>query len=127
MKRALILILSLSILTFGGGIWLDHLQQKTALGYLDQLVLIRQLIMDQDMENAASQQADLHAEWQRDAHWLNMLLDHHHTRDVESALRHLSTALQEKNRMQALLAVDETADAFEEVAQRDMAIWENVM
>lgn len=127
MKRAMILILTLTLLTFGGGLWLDHLQQKTALAYLDQLSLIRQLIMDNDMETAISQQADLHTAWQKDAHWLNTLLDHHHTRDVESALRHLSTSLQEKNRMHSLLAMDEVTDAFEEVAQRDMAAWENIM
>ena len=127
MRRALILILTLSLLTFGGGLWLDHLQQKTALAYLDQLALIRQLIMDDDMEAAISGQTELHAAWQKDAHWLNALLDHHHTRDVESALRHLSTSLQEKDRMQSLLAMDEVIDAFEEVAQRDMAAWENIM
>ena len=127
MKRALILIVTLAVLTFGGGFWLDHLQQKTALAYLDQLTLIRQLIMEDDMEAAISQQADLHADWQQDAHWLNTLLDHHHTRDVESALRHLSTSLQEKDRMQSLLAMEEVMDAFEEVAQRDMAVWENIM
>lgn len=127
MKRALILILTLSLLTFGGGLWLDHLQQKTAMAYLDQLSLIRQMIMDDDMEKAASEQAMLHVSWQTDAHWLNTLLDHHHTRDVEAALRHLSTSLQEKDRMQSLLAMDEVIDAFEEVAQRDMAAWENIM
>lgn len=127
MKRALILIVTLSVLTFGGGLWLDHLQQQTAMTYLDQLALIRTLITEDDMEAAIGEQAKLHAGWQKDAHWLNVLLDHHHTRDVESALRHLATSLQEKNRMQALLAMDEVVDAFEEVAQRDMAVWENIM
>ena len=127
MKRALILILTLSLLTFGGGFWLDHLQQKTALRYLDELTLIRQFILADDMEAAVSKQTELHNAWQQDAHWLNTLLDHHHTRDVESALRHLSTSLQERNRMQSLLALDEVIDAFEEVAQRDMAAWENIM
>lgn len=127
MKRALILILTLSLLTFGGGMWLDRLQQKTAMTYLDQLTAIRQLIMADDMEAAISGQTELHTAWQRDAHWLNTLLDHHHTRDVEAALRRLSTALQEKERLQSLLAMDEVLDAFEEVAQRDMAAWENIM
>ena len=127
MRRALILILTLSLLTFGGGLWLDHLQQKTALAYLDQLSLIRQLIVEDDMEGAISGQTELHTAWQKDAHWLNTLLDHHHTRDVEAALRHLSTSLQEQDRMQSLLAMDEVIDAFEEVAQRDMAAWENIM
>lgn len=127
MKRALILIITLSLLSFGAGGWLDHLQQSTAMRYLDGFYHIRQLIMDEDWESAASEQAYLHALWQHDAHWLNYLLDHHHTRDVEAALGHLATSLQEKNRMQALLAMDEVIDALEEVAQRDMAIWENIM
>ncbi len=123
----MILILTLSILAFGGGSWLDHLQQRTAVVYLDQLSQIRQLIVDHDMEAAISSQTALHAEWQKNSHWLNALLDHHHTRNVESAMRHLSTSLQEENRMQSLLAMDELLDAFEEVAQRDMAAWENIM
>ena len=127
MKRALILIVTLAVLTFGGGFWLDHLQQKTALAYLDQLTLIRQLIMEDDMEAAISQQADLHADWQQDAHWLNTLLDHHHTRDVESSMRHLATTLQEQNRLHALLALDDLTDSLEEVAQWNMAFWENIM
>ena len=103
------------------------LRMKKVLTYLDQLALIRTLITEDDMEAAISEQAKLHAVWQKDAHWLNVLLDHHHTRDVESALRRLSTSLQEKNRMHSLLAMDEVVDAFEEVAQRDMAVWENIM
>lgn len=127
MRRALILIITLSLLTFGGGSWLDHLQQKTALRYLDELTQIRQFIMADDMEAAVSKQTELHNAWQQDAHWLNTLLDHHHTRDAEAAMRHLSTSLQERDRMQSLLSMDEVIDAFEEIAQRDMAAWENIM
>lgn len=127
MKRALILILSLSVLTLGCGLWLDKLQQKTAAEYLDELYLIREQITAGDMSSAAQAQARLHARWDRDAHWLNFLLDHHHTRDVESALRHLSTTLEEQERLHALLAMDELIDALEEVAQRDMAIIENIL
>ena len=127
MKRALILIVSLCLLTMGCGWRLDALQQRTALMYLDQLTTIRQLVQDGQMEEATSQQSLLQTRWQRDAHWLNFLLDHHHTRDVEAALRHLSTALQEQERLHALLAVDELTDALEEAAQRDMAILENIL
>ena len=127
MKRAVILIITLTALTFGCGWQLDRLQQRTAMGYLDRLYTIRQLIMADDLESAASEQSYLHTLWQKDAHWLNALLDHHHTRDVESAMRHLSTALQEKSRLHALLAMDDLADALEEAAQRDMAMWENRM
>ena len=127
MKRALILIITLSLLSFGAGGWLDHMQQTTAMRYLDGLYHIRQLIIDENWEAAGSEQAYLHALWQHDAQWLNYLLDHHHTRDVESSMGHLATSLQEQNRIHALLAMDEVIDALEEVAQRDMAIWENIM
>lgn len=127
MKRALILIVTLSALTFICGWGLDRLQQKTATNYLDGLYRIRELIVADDMASAAKEQAYLHALWEHNAHWLNFMLDHHHTRDVESALRHLSTTLQEHNRIHALLAMDELIDALEEVAQRDMAILENIL
>lgn len=127
MRRALVLILTLCLLTFGCGWWLDHLQQRTAETYLDRLSHIRQLIVEGDLETAASEQAAFHVQWQHDAHWLNYLLDHHHTRDVESSIRHLSTALLAQDRIHALLATDELTDALEEVSQRDVAIWENIM
>jgi len=127
MKRALILIIILSVLTFGGGWWLDYRQQSTAMKYMNGLYSIRQLIQNGEMENALNEQAYLHALWQHDAHWLNALADHHHTRDVEASMRHLATALQEKNRAQALWAMDELIDTFEEFSQRNMAVWENIM
>ena len=127
MRRALILIIVLSLLSFGGGLWLDHLQQQTAITYLHKLALIQTQIK-QDQTAAALHELSLfHSAWQHDAHWLNYLLDHHHTRDVESSLRHLSTALNEHDRTQALLAADELTDALEEVAQRDLPLWENIM
>ena len=82
MKRALILIVVLTLGSFGCGSWLDHLQQKAAQQYLDGFHAVRRLIEADDMDAAAREQAYLHALWQKDAHWLNVLLDHHHTRDV---------------------------------------------
>ena len=127
MKRALILIVVLTLGSFGCGSWLDHLQQKAAQQYLDGFHAVRRLIEADDMDAAAREQAYLHALWQKDAHWLNVLLDHHHTRDVESAMRHVATALQERSRIQALLAMDELTDALEEVAERDVALVENIL
>ena len=127
MKRALILIVLLTLITFGCGSWLDHLQQKAAQQYLDGFHAVRRLIEADDMAAAEREQAYLHALWQKDAHWLNVLLDHHHTRDVESAMRHVATALQERSRIQALLAMDELTDALEEVAERDVALVENIL
>lgn len=127
MKRALILVLTLTALSFGLGWKLDTLQRDTALAYLDGLYAVRQAVDDGRMAQARSEQAYLHALWQHDAHWLNCLIDHHHTRDVDGAMRRLATTLEEENRLAALLTLDEVIDSLEEVSQRDLPIWENIM
>ena len=127
MRRALILILILSGISFCGGMWLDHLQQQTAETYLEKLMLIQACIRQNQADAALQQLSHFHSTWQHDAHWLNYVLDHHHTRDVESSMRQLATALQEHNRTESLLAADELTDALEEIAQRDLPLWENIM
>ncbi len=127
MRRAMILITTLTLLTFGFGWRLDKLQHDTALRYLEQLEGVRQSLLADDMETARAEQAYLHALWQHDAHWLNCLIDHHHTRDVEGAMLRLATALQEENRLVSLLLLDETMDALAEVAERDLAELENIL
>lgn len=127
MKRALILIITLSLVTFGCGAWLDDLQQKTALGYLDGLHALRRQLAAGQMEAARAEQAFLHALWQRDAHWLNYLIDHHHTRDVDGMMRRLATTLEENARTEALLALDDLMGALEEVAQHNCALLENIL
>ena len=44
MKRALILIITLTVFTFGSGWLLDGMQQRTAMRYLSGLYHIRQLV-----------------------------------------------------------------------------------
>jgi len=127
MKRALFLIIGLTLFTFGSGWWLDHLQQNTAAKYLDGLYTIRELILADDPSSALREQAYLHALWEHDSHWLNALWDHHHTRDVEAGMRRLATALQEKSRLDALFATDDLTDSLEEIAQQNMAFWENML
>ena len=127
MKRALILIITLSVLTFGCGAWLDAMQQKTARSYLDGLQALRQQLLSGHTDLARAQQTYLHALWQRDAHWLNALIDHHHTRDVDGMMRKFATTLEQDDRTEALLALDELMDALEEVTQRDRALWENIL
>lgn len=127
MKRALILILSLTVLTFGCGWWLDTLERDTAMRYVEGLYQVRESVLADQMDDALRDQAYLHAMWQHDSHWLNSLIDHHHTRDVNGALQRLTTALEEKHRLASLLTLDEAIDALEEVAQRDLAIWENIL
>lgn len=127
MKRALILIITLSALSFGLGWRLDSLQRRTAETYLDRLQDIRRMIVGNDLPSAAGAQQELCDQWQRDSHWLNLLVDHHHTREVECAFRHLATSLQADSRVFSLLAADELIDALEEVAQREVAMIENIM
>jgi len=127
MRRALILITTLTLLTFGCGWRLDKLQHDTALRYLGQLEAIRQDVLAGDMDAARTGQAYLHALWQHDAHWLNCLIDHHHTRDVEGAMLRLSTALEQEDRLFSLLLLDEAMDALAELAERDLAAVENIL
>ena len=127
MRRALLLITLLTVFTFGCGLSLDHLQQKTALRYLDNLHGVRLKVLEGQMDAAAHEQAYLHALWQHDAKWLNCLIDHHHTRDVEGALLKLATALEQSWPDEALIAIDEAADALDEVARSDQPYWENIL
>ena len=127
MRRALILIMTITLLAFGFGWRMDKLQHDTALAYLEQLDTVRQSVLSGDLDAARAKQAYLHAMWQHDAHWLNCLVDHHHTRDVDGAMLRLATALQEENRILSLLLLDETMDALAEVAERDLAVVENIL
>ena len=127
MKRALILIITLTLLTVGFSCILDHLQEKTAARYLDRLASIREHITANDMASARLEHEQLHALWEKDAHWLNTLMDHHHARDVVAGLRHLCTALEEQNRLHALLAADELTDALEELSQSQLNILESII
>ena len=127
MKRALILMISLTLLTFGTAWGLDTLQQRTALAYLDGLHALRQTIRSGRMDDALLEQAYLHALWQHDAHWMNALMDHCNIRDVDGAMQRLSTALEEHNRLASLLLLDEVIDLLEEVSLHNRYLWENIM
>ena len=127
MRRALILIISLTVFTFGCGWWLDHLQSETALSYLKGIHTIRAAVLEGRMQDAGMEQAYLHAMWQHDSDWLNCMISHHHTRDVESALMKLATGLELQSPVLSLLALDEAQDALEEVAVSNLPLWENIL
>lgn len=127
MRRAIILIITLTLFTFGFGWRMDKLQHDTAIRYLNDLSAIRDMVMRGDMPAARAEQAYVHALWQHDAHWLNWLIDHHHTRDVDGAMARLASALEMEDKLESLLLLDETMDALEEVAERDMAVIENIL
>lgn len=127
MKRALILIITLSIATFGVSAWVDALQIRAAEGYLEQLHALRQRILTLKPADALDDHARLHERWQKDAHWLNCLSDHFYTRDADSIFRRLKTALEQNDRLEALLTLDDLIDEMEEVAQKDRKMWENII
>ena len=127
MRRALILIIVLTALTFGCGFWLDHRQSEMALEYLAGIHEIRTAVLEGRMQDASVQQAYLHAMWQHESIWLNCLISHHHTRDVSSALLKLATGLEMESTVLSLMALDEAQDALEEVAVSDRPTWENIL
>ena len=127
MRRALILIITLSLLSFGGGAALDTLQRRTAQQYLQRLDSLRTLIVQENLREAENREMQLRARWQHDARWLNCMISHHHTRDVSSALLHLATALEMGWQKEALLAADEAVDALEEIQDADFLAWENIL
>ena len=127
MRRALTLIIVLSVLCFGCGIRLDRLQRDTAQAYLDELEGIRTAVQMGETDEARMQEALLHARWQHDSSWLNCMIGHHHTRDVSSALLHLATALEMDWQERAMHALDEAVDALNDIRDADFCRWENIL
>lgn len=127
MRRALTLIISLTLLTIGCSLWADRVQQDTALDYLQQLNAVRRQVLAGDLTAAAKEQAYMHALWQHDAKWLNCLIDHHHTRSVDSALTAIGTALEQNEPFEALQAIDEADSALDEIACSEQPLWETIL
>lgn len=127
MRRAVTLVVVLTALSFGLGLWADLCQQSTAREYLGALSGLRALVEDGRLEEAAHEQAYLHALWQHDSKWLNCLTSHHHTRAVNTAMLKLSTALEQRWRDEALQALDEAQDALGDIENSDFATVENIL
>lgn len=127
MKRALLLLCILLPLLFGAAIVCDTLQTKTAMRYRQQLEPLRRQLLAGDFEGAWDAQRLLHASWQGDEPWLNYLISHHHTRAVNTALLHLSTALEQGWDLEALRALDELDDALGDVEKSDAPSWQNLL
>ena len=127
MRRAIVLIVTLTALSIGLGLWLDLTQSHTAREYLEALDGMREAIDAGRLEEAAQEQAYLHARWEHDADWLNFLIGHHHPRAVTSAMLQLSTALEQRWRDESLRALDGVMDALSEVESSDFATLENIL
>ena len=127
MRRALSLILILSVISFGSGWYLDRLRQHTAEKYLHSSDALGQLISAERWEEALSEVRVLSARWAHDARWLKCLISHHHTREVEAAFARLETALKNRWMDEALPAVDDAQQALWEVYCGHLPTLENVV
>ena len=91
------------------------MQKQTAERYARQIRTVRDYVEADQMDRAAREQAYIHALWQNDVRWLNVLVDQQHTRNAANAMIRLSTALGEGWQKEALMALDELLGAFQEL------------
>ena len=127
MKRAVILIVVMSLLGAGVGFWMEKSLQKTCGWYLEQEAALRQLVESGALADALQEQRYVHARWQEESQRLNALVSHHHTRSVDEALLALSTALEHGWQKDALRALDLLYDSLADLVM-DMSLrWENVL
>jgi len=126
-RRAVILILVMTLLGTGVGLWMEISLRSTCQQYLEQTRHIRQLAEAGALGEALQEQAYLYACWQGEVRGLNAIVSHHHTRAVDDALLKATTSLENGWQKEALLALDEVQDALEDL-ETDMTLrWENVL
>ncbi|MDD3334023.1 MAG: DUF4363 family protein [Eubacteriales bacterium] len=127
MRRAVLLIVILTVVSVGLGLWMDFSQRDVAREYLDGAAQIRSLLLEAQWEKATYEQAYQYARWQGDAKWLNCFLSHHHTRAVSTAMVELGSALEYGWEDEALRALDQLEDALGDVESSDFPHWENIL
>ena len=127
MKRAVILIITLTIFAVGFGLWMDITRRSVAGDYLQETEQMRRQLAYGDMDVIRDAQSNLQARWQKDSRWLNCVIDHHHTRAVSSALLQLSTALEQGWKEEALKAIDLLQDALKDIEESDFLRLDNVL
>lgn len=125
MKRAIILITVLTVLSLAVGISIDLFQATTAENYLRELPSIRKSVLQEDMVAAYELQSLLHANWQHDAGVMNHFISHRHTRAVSKAMYELATAIEMNWQKEALQAIDALENALTDVQSGDFYKWEN--
>ena len=127
MRRAVWLICILTVLAVSAGFWVDSSQTACAERYLRAADALREQVLENRLDAALQEQRYWHALWQHDEDWLNLVVSHHHTRAVNTALTSLGTALSENERVEALQALDALSDALTYVAEGDAAMWGNIL
>lgn len=127
MKRAVILIMVMTLLGAGVGIWMELSVQETCGWYRAQEEALRQLVEADALSDALQEQRYIHARWQGESRKLNAMVSHHHTRAVDEALLALGTALEHGWQREALQALDALYDSLLDL-EVDMTLrWENVL
>lgn len=127
MKRALILIVLLSLLLLSLGLFSDLTQRRVAEEYLLETAQMRRQLHYGGTPVLREMLSQLNARWERDSRWLNCLIDHHHTRAVSTALRQLGSALEMGLETETIKALDLLQDAFGDIHQSDFPSLENVL
>lgn len=127
MRRAVILIVVMTLLGTGAGLWMERSLQRSCREYAHHAAQIRELLEAGDTDRAQQEEALLHAHWQGDERWLKTLVSHHHTRSVEEAMVRLVTSLEHGWYREALLALDAFSDALADLEDDLVLSWDNVL
>lgn len=127
MRRAVLLILAMTLLGVAAGVWMEHSLCRICEGYLETAARLRVLVAEGRLEEALEEQQLLYGLWQREERRLKAMVSHHHTRAASEALLRLGTALAEGWRKEALLALDAFHDALADLESDMRLLWENVL
>jgi len=126
-KRSVILILVMTLLGTGVGLWMESSLRETCQWYIERAMGLRQLVEAGSLQEALQEQTYLYARWQGEAQKLNAMVSHHHTRAVDEAMMRLATALKMGWQIEALLSLDALQFSLVDL-ETDMTLrWENVM
>lgn len=127
MQRAVILLVVMTLLGVGLGIWMEMGLSAVCQRYLAQTEVVRQLVETDATEEALQEERFLYASWQGESRKLNALVSHHHTRAVDEALLQLDTALRHDWREEVLKALDALRFSLMDLETDMILRWENVL
>lgn len=127
MQRAVILLVVMTLLGVGLGIWMEMGLSAVCQRYLAQTEVVRQLVETDATEAALQEERFLYASWQGESRKLNALVSHHHTRAVDEALLQLDTALRHDWREEVLKALDALRFSLMDLETDMILRWENVL
>ena len=115
MQRAVILLVVMTLLGVGLGIWMETGLSVVCQRYLAQAEVVRQLVETHALEEALQEERFLYASWQGESRKLNALVSH------------LDTALHHGWQEEVLLALDALRFSLMDL-ETDMTLrWENVL